>query len=538
MAHPNDRYTAVESTPESDLVAALSNVLGAKNVLTEEADRAFYANDVFSWSDVRPPDIVARPATTEEVSTVVRIASTLGYAILPRGGGMSYTKGYVTNAAKTVLVDTLRLNRIRTLDPVSRYVVVEAGCTWKQVAQETMQHAMLPNLLSTPMSGSHSTIGGGLSQNLPGTMAGVLSLEVVLPDGSIVRTGSWGRSGADPAPFYRGFGPDLTGLFLGDNGILGIKTAATLHLRKKPEGAAYASFGFDSYGAMAETMIELSSIDSIVARLGLCPHESKSAPQVAWKQGLKTLRDVAASGKTLFGGLSESMKMALAGRDFMADAGWTLHLKTEGVNDAAAESSMAIGRAIALKRATKELPPILLRAAEANGPSVRKFLGKDGERWVATNSMYPIAKGPEVARKVEAFFQARTAELAKHGVTVSYVSSCTPYHFMCEPVFAWPDSVTPLHLSALSTEEANRFKKNPANPQTRAYVERLREELRDFVYELGAVHVQFAKFYRYRDALAPTTGDLIAGIKTMLDPETIMSPGNLGFDPKPTRAAS
>lgn len=516
----------------SDLALALSGLLEAQHILTDHADLTLYGNDVFFWDDVRLPDAVVRPSSAKEIASIIAFAKQHHYCVIARGGGMSYTKGYLQNSGPSILIDTSRFNQIIEINPADRFMVVGAGCTWLNVIKAASEHGLVPSLISTPLSGSHSTVGGAASQNLPGTMAGFLGLEVVLPTGEVVRTGSWGRKN-NASGFYRNFGPDLTGLFLGDCGAFGIKTAVVLHLKRKPKALGYGSFAFETYEDLAATMIELAGMDQLITRLGLDPHESRAAPQVAWKQGIKTLTEVARTGNSLLGGITESMKMALAGRDFMADAGWTLHIKSEGINQAAADAAIDEARTAIMNRAKNELPPILLRAAEATGPSVRKFLGKNGERWVATNAMFPIGRAVEVATKVQAFFADRETEIQRHGVKVSYVTSCSPFHFMCEPCFTWEDEMSELHLNAVLPEEAEAFRSNPAKPEARAYVQRLRAELRDFVFQLGAVHVQLAKFYPYQDALSPETAALTNRIKHMLDPDLLMNPGNLGFTAKP-----
>ncbi len=509
-------------------VGALAALLPPAKILTELSERKLYENDVFFWEGVRLPDVVVQPTQTSEISAIATLAHKHAMPIIVRGGGMSYTKGYLRDAGPSVLLDLTKLNAVIQINPTGRYAIVGAGCTWLTLMRAAAEHGLVPSLVSPPMSGSHSTVGGAASQNLPGTMAGILGLEVVLANGTVVRTGSWGRKG-EASPFYRNFGPDLTGLFLGDCGAFGIKTAVVVHLRRKPKALGYGSFAFKSYEDLAATMIELSQLDHLVTRLGLDPYESRMAPQVAWKQGVKTLTEVVRTGDSFFGGLTESVKMALTGRDFMADAGWTLHVKSEGVNQAAADAGIEEARAMIMKRAEKELPPILLRAAEATGPTVRKFLGKNGERWVATNSMFEITRAVEIATKVQSFFAERAAEIKKHNVTVSYVTSCSQFHFMCEPCFTWNDSVSELHLRALPGDEAEKFRNNPAQPDTRKFVQTLREQFRDLVYELGAVHVQFAKFYPYQEALLPATAELAQQLKTLLDPDGLMNPGNLGF---------
>ena len=97
-------------------------------------------------------------------------------------------------------------------------MVVESGCTWQSV-EETLEGTGLKPVQRGPISGAISTVGGAASQNIPGSMEGILGLEVMTADGDLIRTGSLGAH--DGNAFYRNYGPDLTGLFLGDNGTLG-----------------------------------------------------------------------------------------------------------------------------------------------------------------------------------------------------------------------------------------------------------------------------------------------------------------------------
>ena len=126
------------------------------------------------------------------------------------------------------------------------FITVEAGVTWKRIHE-----ALAPFGLRLPFygtfSGARATVGGGLSNGAlfhgtarHGTGAdGVLGLELVLADGTLLRTGQAGFGGK---PFYRTFGPDLTGLFLHDCGAFGIKVEATLRLIRSPGHSGHASF--------------------------------------------------------------------------------------------------------------------------------------------------------------------------------------------------------------------------------------------------------------------------------------------------------
>jgi len=112
----------------------------------------------------------------------------------------------------------------------------------------------------------------------------------------------------------------------------------------------------------------------------------------------------------------------------------------------------------------------------------------------------------------------------------SYMTTFTNQFFLCEPSFYWFDEVSELHLRHLDAPTAKKVKDNKPDPEARAFAQRLRYKLRDLFFDLGAVNVQLAKFYRYQDSLAPETGRLVADLKTMLDADGIFNPGNLGFE--------
>lgn len=512
--------------PTKDIQSTLAAIVAGEYVITEEAERSVYSNDIFFWDESETADVVVQPGSPDEVARLVTAAADLNLYISIRGGGMSYTKGYVPAEQGCMLMDLRRLNRIREINVTDRYVVVDAGCTWISVADALKEHGLKLDF-PAPFSGLYSTVGGAMSQNVPSTMKGVLGLEVVRADGAMVRTGSWGRVAPD-TPFFRDYGPDLTGLFLGDTGSFGIKTGVSLHISKKIGVTAHGSFAFETYEDMAETMIELGPYDFVTRRVGLDPFKSQNAAKVGFKEAIKTLGDVTTTGSSLVSGLKDSMKMAAAGTNFMDGVKWSLHLTVEGLTQDAAEAGLDIVREICLKR-SREIANIMPRAMEARGFSVRGFLGKDGQRWVPTNSLWPLTRAIEVATAVQDFFNSRRAEMDQHGMWESYMTNYGQGYFMCEPSFYWVDEVSEHHLRHLPAEEAKKFKSIPANPDARAYAQKLRFELRDFFHDLGAVHVQLAKFYRYQEALAPETARLLSDLKGVLDPDRRLNRANLGL---------
>ena len=111
------------------LTAQLVAALGAAHVLTDATSRRFHAQDVHG-SGVLPLAVV-RPGSLEELAAAVQLVTAAGAAVVARGGGMSYTDGYLPVRAGSVTFDTSRLDRVVEINVADRYVTVECGVTWK-----------------------------------------------------------------------------------------------------------------------------------------------------------------------------------------------------------------------------------------------------------------------------------------------------------------------------------------------------------------------------------------------------------------------
>ena len=185
------------------LVDELGQHVGAEHVLSDEGSLALHSHDIFSQGQA--PLAVVRPGTVDELAACVAAATSRGHAVVPRGGGMSYTGGYLAVEADSVQFDMRRMNRVLEINSEDMYVTVECGCTWRELHQ-----ALEGTGLRTPfwgtLSGIKATVGGGLSQNgifwgsgLHGSAVDtVVSLAVVLADGTIINTGSNAQKNSTP----------------------------------------------------------------------------------------------------------------------------------------------------------------------------------------------------------------------------------------------------------------------------------------------------------------------------------------------------
>ncbi|TFG22589.1 MAG: FAD-binding oxidoreductase [Promethearchaeota archaeon] len=212
----------------------IEKVVGKEFLSDKDFMKAAYSRNVDPAFPDRWADIIVRPETTEEVSEIVKIANKYKIPITPRGGGADLVGGSATD--RGILMDLTRMNKIVEINENDFYCVVECGITWGDLVSQLHQKGYTTGVLG-PGSGYSATIGGGLSNSTAGfgsTKYGLvpdicLGVEVVLGDGTIVKTGAAANKYAEPFCRY-GVAPDFTGLFMGDVGTMGIKTKAYLRL--------------------------------------------------------------------------------------------------------------------------------------------------------------------------------------------------------------------------------------------------------------------------------------------------------------------
>ena len=248
----------------------LVNTLGPERVARSEFERMVYSHDFASLPKIALlqwrlyPDFVALPQTTEEVAALVNLSDESQLQITPRGGGTSWYGGTVPNRGG-VLVDMRKMNAILGLDADARTVTVEAGATWKDIEDYVESKGFALPVVPTNAIGS--TIGGAINSAATGfggvrngsLRDAITNLDVVLPDGRILKTAPTADAGGSLA--------DLTPLFFGAEGTLGIITRVTLRLVPKPDVVKPIAYAFPGLVAGARFLKGL--LDA-----GLSPHHA------------------------------------------------------------------------------------------------------------------------------------------------------------------------------------------------------------------------------------------------------------------------
>jgi len=155
--------SAGEDRRDETLIAALRDVVGPEHATDDRREREIFSQDIFSRAPCVAEAVVA-PANLDELSRVVAVATLRGRAVFPRGGGASYTGGYLASVPNAVVVDLRRMDKILEINTEDMYVRVEAGATWTALNEALGQHNVRTPFWGV-QSGRLSTVGGAMSQH-------------------------------------------------------------------------------------------------------------------------------------------------------------------------------------------------------------------------------------------------------------------------------------------------------------------------------------------------------------------------------------
>ena len=516
-----------EAAPRPAWFTSLQVALGLGAVTEDATELAFFAQDVFTTG--APLSAVVSPASVDELQAAVKILASADVAIVPRGGGLSYTDAFLASKPHSALIDMSQLNRLVELNMTDRYVTVETGMAWGALNELLEPHGLRTPYWG-PLSGLRSTVGGALSQGSVFLGSGehgsvgdsVISIEVVLADGTMLSTGS--AAAASTKPFLRYFGPDMTGLFVGDAGALGIKARATLKLLPRQTAIDFVSAEFSDPLDMIEAMSEISR-NNIAA-------ECFAFDPVLLEQRKKRM-SLFADAKTLLqvvkrSGVKAGLGLVKSGRDFVGEDKFSAHVSIEGKTAGEVAAKVEIAKKIFAGKgaATENSFPKALRAMPFAAPN--SMLGPAGERWVPVHAIFPHSTAQHAFTAIQAFFAGKQAVLDAHQIRVGYLCTTVAQQgYLIEPVFYWNDSHTAYHKRVVEADYLKKCGEPAANPNATAAVGALKAETARLMRSLGGAHFQIGKFYTYREGRNPAALALFDAIKKQLDPNHIMNPGVL-----------
>jgi FAD/FMN-containing dehydrogenase len=526
-------------TPFEDIASVLRGIVGHDAVLTDLAERTFFSTDIAGRGAVAAAVVRIDDAAT--LQSVVRACTERNTIVVPRGGGFSYTGGYTPTSENSVIVDMRGLNRIVEINTVDMYVVVEVGCTWNEL-YEALKAKGVRTPYFGPMSGYRATVGGALSQGsffLGSSQHGpvsesVLGLEVVLADGTLLRTGA-GASPEGTPPFFRQYGPDATGLFLSDTGAMGLKTRAVLRLIKFPRHQAYGSFTFTDFHRALEAISEIGRCGLAAECYCWDPYFVRlmaAAASTGTSEDLRFLLNVVKAGAGLLDGLGAAARIALAGRSVFKGDTWLMHVVIDDASAAGAAEKLKLARAIAAKAAGKEASPSAPRALRGTPfTDFNTAERRTPKRNLPIHGLAPHSRAAAVTEEIYGVIADHAAEMERDdigcGVILFAVGGQT---VAIEPLIHWADEQHFQHNRVEETTDLVELTKH-VRPRATETAFELRKAFKAVFRRHGCIHLQIGRSYPWRETRDPATLKLITAVKHAVDPDCLINRGSLGFEP-------
>jgi glycolate oxidase len=271
---------AMSPTTTDPLVNRLRAILGPAGIITAPSELAVYECDAFTIAKNRPT-VVAFPTTAEQVSSIVKLCKEFDVPFVARGAGTSLAGGTLP-VGGGVMIALTRMNKVHEVNLRDRYALVEPGVVNLQLSNLLKPHGY--HFAPDPSSQGASTVGGNASTNAGGphtlkygvTVNHVLGVEIVLPDGSIVRTG--GPAG-DPT------GYDLTGVIVGAEGTFGVVTKLWVRITPLPQAVRTMLGMFNSIDDATNTISAIIAAGIIPAALEMIDNTILQAVEAAFHFG-------------------------------------------------------------------------------------------------------------------------------------------------------------------------------------------------------------------------------------------------------------
>src|SRR5438270_2485131 len=245
-----------------------------RGLITEPSQLHTYECDGLTNFRVMPQAVLL-PSSTDQVQQIVRVCNREKIPFVARGSGTGLSGGALP-AENGLVISFARMNRILKVDIPNQRVVVEPGVINQHVTDAVAAFGYF--YAPDPSSQSVCTIGGNVAENSGGahclkygfTTTHVLGMDVVLPDGEMATFGS----SAPDAPGY-----DLTGLFVGSEGTLGVATRIILRIVKRPETVQVLLGAFDSIAAAGETVSDIIAAGMLPAAMEIMDRLSAKASE-------------------------------------------------------------------------------------------------------------------------------------------------------------------------------------------------------------------------------------------------------------------
>jgi FAD/FMN-containing dehydrogenase len=492
------------------------------HLLTDDMHRDLARSDTYGRGEM--PQKVVVPETVEELIASARELYAQEARLFIRAGGLSYINCFRPDSENSVVIDIARLNRILEINVTDGYVVVEPGCTWKTLHETLKAKGVRARFWGT-FPGAVSTVGGTISQDGCHYGSGkcgpageaVLGLEVLLPNGELLRTGSWAREGG--TPFARSFGPDLSGLFINDSGALGIKTRIALRIEPLSPYVGGICLGY-------QTLDDLLADYEAIGRY-------RMADNIAFDRTLSGIRftrqkilALTRSNKKLVDkeNLRSKLSFAMGGaRALAADYtryAYVLHLTVDAESRALLQEKIRFLRSQRTGRG-RLLPPIVsLGTALVPFAALTSVLGPNNEVAAPLHAKLAMSAVKPCQQALHSLMAKHRDRMAATGVWWSELFQLIGgYEMLYEPILYLPDAPNAQQRAFMLPAGTVA-----ANPAGRDLVDQLRREIFDVFADHRAAHFHIGAEIPFAEKINDPACRLLSTIRDHADPARSLNP--------------
>jgi FAD/FMN-containing dehydrogenase len=511
-------------------ISSLIELIGANRINQDASICRLYCEDIADSSE-NTVQAVVTPADVDMVASVVQWALQSNVAVIARGGGMSYTAGYLPTRDASIMLDMTALKSTIEIDQVSDSVTVDAGCTWSDL-YDALAKENLRTPFFGPLSGLVATVGGAVSQNAAffgsaryGTVREhVLGMELVDDCGRI----SWIDHSANPVLTGIGCsGTELLNALIGDAGALGIKTRIKLRTIPTPVESRFASFVFDDAQHVIAAMEKLRSVVQLaeVYAFDQQTHLNLARGGFSLQEAPEFAKDLVTQSRSVVKSAVNLIKGAALSKVHLKDSPWSLHVAMDLNSEELFQPYMDEVTAICTQAGGRAISDTIPRVTRARPfRPIKALIGPDGERWLPCHGVFDFQQETPVMQTLEQWMAERSVAMQRHNIRVSTLLARIWQEIIIEPQFFWPDALSDFQRAFATPRQVQKFDGNVAQAEVRHEVHRYRAEIRDLFAAEGAGFMQLGKYYPHVHRLSVLRVDRVKEIKMELDPRGILNP--------------
>lgn len=245
--------------PEERILKILEQIVGEDRATADDAEMIAYSRDQnYMFNQPQLPDYVVKPTNKAQVKQILSVANRYKIPIIPLAQGVNI-RGLCIPTEGGILLDMRNMNNIKEINLDMMTATIEPGVSVGQLVAACRKLRVRPAIPGAPATVSafaNYLLRGVYHSNPLDGMDHILCLEVMLPTGETIKTGSSAIT-TSYGPYCRYFGPDLTGLFQGVPGSFGVVTEMTVKLYELAEVSKFMAYGFDTWEKATEFSIEI-----------------------------------------------------------------------------------------------------------------------------------------------------------------------------------------------------------------------------------------------------------------------------------------